>query len=120
MRDYIFAVWDEFVNFIGGRAGFLHWVLFLAALLACMFIGRGMRRRLFWPSVLVLVFFFNPLFYGIVGTRFLSGVYWRLLWMLPVSGHFTGGGDRTLLCRDCGDGGTDFFERDVPGKGERI
>ncbi len=85
MRDYIFAVWDEFVNFIGGRTGILHWVIFLLALMACMFIGRGMRRRLFWPSVLVLVFFFNPLFFGMVGTRFLSGVYWRLLWMLPVS-----------------------------------
>lgn len=85
MWDYVVAVWNEFLNFIGGRAGFLHWVLFLLALLACMRIGRGMRRRLFWPSVLVLVFFFNPLFFWIVGTRFLSGVYWRLLWMLPVS-----------------------------------
>ena len=27
--------------------------------------------------------FFNPVFYKYVGTRFLSGVYWRLLWMLP-------------------------------------
>ena len=38
---------------------------------------------MFWPSVLVAIFFFNPVFYKSVGTRFLSGVYWRLLWMLP-------------------------------------
>lgn len=85
MNVYITALWDEFVNFIGGRSGLAHWVFYLAALFVCMLTGRGMRRRLFWPSVLVLLLFFNPLFYWLIGTRFLSGIYWRLLWMLPVS-----------------------------------
>ena len=82
---YVLAVWGEFVNFIGGKNGALHWLLYVVALLCCFFLGKQERKRLFWPSVLVLLFFFNPFFYKYVGTRFLSGVYWRLLWMLPVS-----------------------------------
>lgn len=82
---YVLAVWGEFVNFIGGKSGALHWLLYVVALICCFFLGKQERKRLFWPSVLVLIFFFNPFFYKYVGTRFLSGVYWRLLWMLPVS-----------------------------------
>lgn len=85
MISYCYAVWGEFINFIGGRSGLLHWLLYIAALVFCFFWGKEERKRLFWPSVLVLLFFFNPIFYAAVGTRFLSGVYWRLLWMLPVS-----------------------------------
>ena len=82
---YVLALWNEFLNFIGGRGGAVHWLLFVAALVSCFFLGKRERRILFWPSVLVLFFFFNPFFYKYVGTRFLSGVYWRLLWMLPLS-----------------------------------
>ena len=80
---YVLALWGEFVKFIGGRAGLVHLLLFAAALACCFFLGKEERHRLFWPSVLVGIFFFNPVFYKYVGTRFLSGVYWRLLWMLP-------------------------------------
>lgn len=83
--NYCFAVWKEFIEFIGGREGLWHWLFFVAALLFCLLAGKTARARLFWPSVLVLLFFFNPLFYAFVGTKFLSGIYWRLLWMLPVS-----------------------------------
>lgn len=85
MINYCYALFDEFVNFIGGRTGLVHWILFVGALLACAWMGKDERKRLFWPSVLVLIFFFNPVFYAKVGTRFLTGVYWRLLWMLPIS-----------------------------------
>ena len=80
---YVLALWGEFVKFTGGRAGLVHLLLFAAALVCCFFLGKEERHRLFWPSVLVGIFFFNPVFYKYVGTRFLSGVYWRLLWMLP-------------------------------------
>lgn len=82
---YVLALWNEFLNFIGGRGGAVHWLLFVAALASCFFLGKRERRVLFWPSVLVLIFFFNPFFYKYVGMRFLAGVYWRLLWMLPLS-----------------------------------
>lgn len=82
---YVLAVWGEFVNFIGGRSGMLHFLLFAAALVCCFFLGKEERKRFFWPSVFVFAFFFNPFFYKYVGMRFLSGVYWRLLWMLPIS-----------------------------------
>lgn len=83
--QYVAGVWEEFSEFVGGRNGALHLLLFFAALAVCFFLGKKERKRLFWPSVLVLIFFFNPLFYKYIGMRFLGGVYWRLLWMLPVS-----------------------------------
>ena len=55
MITYCYAVWNEFMNFIGGRNGLLHWLLFCAALLFCVLLGKGDRKRLFWPSVLVLL-----------------------------------------------------------------
>lgn len=85
MSTYCYAVWDEFINFIGGKDGLIHWILFGVAICCCAFLGKGERKRLFWPSALVLLFFFNPIFYAVIGTRFLTGVYWRLLWMLPIS-----------------------------------
>lgn len=85
MVTYCYGVWNEFLNFIGGRGGLAHWVLFILALFCCFFMGKEIRQKIFFPAVLVLLFFFNPLFYAVVGTRFLSGVYWRLLWMLPIS-----------------------------------
>lgn len=83
--EYVVAVLGEFLEFTGGRSGALHWLLFCVALVACFFLGRQERKTLFWPSVLVLIFFLNPLFFKYVGVKFLAGVYWRLLWMLPVS-----------------------------------
>lgn len=82
LADFM-GVWEEFDTFIEGRNGILHWVIFLAALFACMLMGRRERKLLFWPSLLVMVFFFNPLSYHALGKLF--GVYWRLLWMLPIS-----------------------------------
>lgn len=82
---YVLAVWGEFVNFIGGRSGILHWLLYVAALVCCFFLGKSERKKMVWPSLAVLFFFFNPFFYKYIGTKFLSGIYWRLLWMLPIS-----------------------------------
>lgn len=85
MRTDLYAVWDNLKNFMGGRSGALHWLLFGAALLFCFFLGKKQRKLLFYPTVLVFAFFCNPLFYRYIGNKFLSGVYWRLLWMVPVS-----------------------------------
>lgn len=85
MITYYYAVWDEFVNFINGRSGLMHWLIFGVAILCCAFMGKEERKKIFCPAVLVLLFFFNPVFYALIGTRFLSGIYWRLLWMLPIS-----------------------------------
>lgn len=84
MYTYIYGVWREFVNFLGGRSGYWHWLIFCIALVYCAFQGKNVRRKLFYPSICVLVFFFNPIFYKYIGKVFLQGIYWRLLWMLPI------------------------------------
>lgn len=85
MITYCYGVWNEFLNFIGRKAGLAHWIFFFAALLLCFFMGKEVRKKFFYPSLLAILFFFNPLFYAVVGTRFLSGIYWRLMWMVPIS-----------------------------------
>lgn len=82
---YVLAVLGEFDKFIGGKSGVLHFLLFGAALLCCFIWGKRDRKWFFWPSVLAMLFFLNPFFFKYVGARFLSGIYWRLLWMLPIA-----------------------------------
>lgn len=91
MAADFYSIWDNFKNFIGGRTGLFHWGMFCLALVFLFLVGRKQKeekqavRFLVWPSVLVLLFLFNPLFYRYVGSRFFAGVYWRLFWMLPIS-----------------------------------
>ena len=86
MAADFYSILDNFKNFIGGRTGLFHWCLVML-----FFLGRKYQeekqtvRFLVWPTILVLLFLFNPLFYRYVGSRFFAGVYWRLFWMLPVS-----------------------------------
>jgi tellurite resistance protein TehA-like permease len=95
MAADFYSILDNFKNFIGGRTGLFHWCLFCLAVVMLFFLGRKYQeekqtvRFLVWPTILVLLFLFNPLFYRYVGSRFFAGVYWRLFWMLPVS--FTAG-----------------------------
>lgn len=91
MAADFYSILDNFKNFIGGRTGLFHWTLFCLAVVFIFFLGKKYEeekqtvRFLVWPSVLVLLFLFNPLFYRYVGSRFFAGVYWRLFWMLPIS-----------------------------------
>ena len=93
MAADFYSIWDNFKNFIGGRTGLFHWGMFCLALVFLFLVGRKQKeekqavRFLVWPSVLVLLFLFNPLFYRYVGSRFFAGVYWRLFWMLSLFLH---------------------------------
>lgn len=69
---YVLALWGEFVKFTGGRAGLVHLLLFAAALVCCFFLGKEERHRLFWRSVLVGIFFFNPGVLQICGNPLLN------------------------------------------------
>ena len=80
---YVLALWGEFVNLSADVPGSSICCCLRRRWSAASSWGKEERHRLFWPSVLVGIFFINPVFYKYVGTRFLSGVYWRLLWMLP-------------------------------------
>lgn len=84
MSNFLGGVWNEFINFIGGRSGAFHWILYCVALIYCFFCTKRTRKIIAFPSILILLFFFNPIFYKYIGTRFLQGIYWRLMWMLPM------------------------------------
>jgi hypothetical protein len=74
----------NFKAFTGTDYG--HMILFGAGMCICIFLSKKNESYkfisvIFGISLLVL---FNPLFYNLVGERFLSGVYWRLFWILPM------------------------------------
>lgn len=86
MKEALIGISDNFKSFLGGGPdGWFLWGCFCAALLVCFFKGKDTRQKIGTVSVLGLLVIFNPLFYQVVGTRFLSGVYWRLFWILPVT-----------------------------------
>ena len=80
MAADFYSILDNFKNFIGGRTGLFHWCLFCLAVVMLFFLGRKYQeekqtvRFLVWPTILVLLFLFNPLFYRYVGSRFFAGV----------------------------------------------
>lgn len=86
MKEALIGVYDNFKSFLGtGPDGWFLWGCFCAALLVCFLKGRDTRQKIGTVSVLGLLVILNPVFYQVIGTRFLSGVYWRLFWILPVT-----------------------------------
>lgn len=82
MREAWFMILDNFKSFVGN--GWLLWFGFCIALVFLLWKGENRRKRLVTFCVLALVILFNPLVYSTVGAKFLSGVYWRLFWILPI------------------------------------
>lgn len=81
MREAWMKVIENFNSFIG--SGWLVWVCFCAALIVCLIRGKE-RRKLFTFCAVAMAFLFNPVVYEVIGEHFMSGVYWRLFWILPV------------------------------------
>ena len=94
MAADFYSILDNFKNFIGGRTGLFHWCLFCLAVVMLFFLGRKYQeekqtvRFLVWPTILVLLFLFNPLFYRYVGSRFFCRCV--LETVLDASGFFHG------------------------------
>lgn len=82
MREACAAVIANFKSFIG--SGWLMWLCFCVALIICFFVWKEKRKKLVTVSLLGCVVIINPIVYQIIGTRFMSGVYWRLFWALPI------------------------------------
>ena len=82
MREACAGVIANFKSFLG--SGWLMWLCFLAALVFCFFWMKDKQKKLFTVSVLGCAVILNPIVYRLIGTSFMSGVYWRLFWALPI------------------------------------
>lgn len=82
MREACSDVIANFKSFIGN--GWLMWLVFCIALVFCFFFWKEQRKKLVTISLLGCVVIINPIVYMIIGKRFMSGVYWRLFWALPI------------------------------------
>lgn len=82
MTALLAELWKTFQQFVG--EGWIHWLL---ALFAVLFVCVGEKRNrysLLYPAAGILLVFFNPLIYGTIGIRFMNGMYWRMLWLIPL------------------------------------
>lgn len=82
MKESWASVVANFKSFIG--SGWLMWGCFCGALLVCFFLGKDRRKKLFTVSLVLCITIINPIVYYFIGNRFMSGVYWRLFWTLPL------------------------------------
>lgn len=83
MSEWCVGVIDTFLKFVG--SGYAHWgIAFIIAIILAIK-DSDIRYKIIYPVILLLLIFFNPLVYGIIGTRFLNGMYWRMLWLVPIN-----------------------------------
>lgn len=75
-------IWEMFMEFVG--TGWLHWIMAVLLMTICFFKEQYVRGKIIYPTLFLLLIFFNPVFYGTLGVRFMSGMYWRILWLVPI------------------------------------
>lgn len=83
MKDILY----NFNAFIG--VGKWHAIAYIVALCICVFVGKKYRQQICLPAFLCALFVFNPFIYQTIGTRFMSGVYWRWFWIFPTGITFS-------------------------------
>ncbi|WP_343248578.1 hypothetical protein [Diplocloster hominis] len=75
-------IWDTFIKFNGNGIYFL---LYFLAVIYILLIEKDSRKYFVYPSVLVTLLTFNPIFFKIVTKFFFEeAVYWRMFWLLPI------------------------------------
>lgn len=84
MKEMIKGILDTWILFWG--SGYYQYLILLAVLLLLLFFRKRKEARLLITySVILLVLFFFPLSAGIIQKCIGSDVYWRVLWLLPVT-----------------------------------
>ena len=84
MKEMIKGILDTWNLFWG--SGYYQYLIFLAVILLLIFFRKKKEARLLLGyTAILLVLFFFPLSAGIIQKCIGSDVYWRVLWLLPVT-----------------------------------
>lgn len=83
VAEWCIEIVDMFLEFVG--SGWIHWLLAAAVLVAGSIKSKYFRHEFLYPAVIILIVFFCPPVYGIIGIRFMNGMYWRMLWLIPIN-----------------------------------
>lgn len=83
MTEWCIEIKDMFLEFAG--TGWLHWMLAVLVLVVCSIKNKCFRYKFLYPVIIVLAIFFCPPVYGTIGIRFMNGMYWRMLWLIPIT-----------------------------------
>lgn len=81
MLDILREEYEFFVSYSGNS---LIMVLYVLSLIYIGCAGKEMRRKLLYPSLLLMFVILNPFFYTYIWKRLLDNVFWRMMWMFPV------------------------------------
>lgn len=83
MVEWFAEICNMFIKFVG--TGWLQWLTAAVILVAGSVKSAHFRHKFLYPVIMILIVFFCPLVYGTIGIRFLNGMYWRILWLVPIS-----------------------------------
>lgn len=97
MAEWCIEIRDMFLEFVG--SGWLHWLAAVIVLAAGSIKNKYFRHKFLYPIVFILAVFFCPPVYGTIGIRFMNGMYWRMLWLVPITVIIGYGGVK--LCMRC-------------------
>lgn len=95
MAEWCIEIVNMFLKFVG--SGWLHWIIAAAAVIAGSIKSKYFRHKFLYPIVVILVVFFCPPVYGTIGIRFMNGMYWRLLWLIPINVLIAYGGVQACM-----------------------
>lgn len=79
--------WKEMFDFFQGyyNNGLIIY-LYMASLLIIMTLGgKKLRKTIGWPTVTIMMFVYNPLFYRYIWQKCFYYGYWRMFWLFPVA-----------------------------------
>lgn len=83
MAEWCIEIADMFLEFVG--SGWIHWLAAAIILAAGSIKSKYFRYKFLYPVVIILIVFFCPPIYKTIGIRFMNGMYWRILWLIPVN-----------------------------------
>lgn len=77
--------WKEMLQFFQDyyQHGIVLYMYFFSLLIILLVGGKRLRKLICWPTILIMVVVFNPIFYQYVWKRCFEYGYWRVLWLFP-------------------------------------
>ncbi|MGF0065400.1 hypothetical protein ACQRCQ_09030 [Lachnospiraceae bacterium SGI.085] len=82
----MWAAWKEMFAFLQGyyNNGIILYIYVVSFATIMLLGGRYLRKCIGWPTLVIMIVVFNPVFYRYVWLKCFNYGYWRVFWLFPV------------------------------------
>lgn len=82
----MWAAWKEMFAFLQGyyNNGIILYIYVVSFATIMLLGGRHLRKCIGWPTLVIMIVVFNPVFYRYVWLKCFNYGYWRVFWLFPV------------------------------------